>query len=100
MMHIYYGNMEEGNTYLIRKKYGSPSIFEFKVLLKTKYCFKVCINKEKTIWFYQSDMTKYDILDDLGKNLEEERNHKINSIIDEDIIPTTKSPPLDLDELF
>ena len=78
---MYYGSMEEGNTYLIRKKY-TREILEVTVVKKTKYCFKLDWGNGSITWFYQYDMNEYDIVDDLGKELEKKRIEKIDEIIE------------------
>lgn len=81
MIGMYYGSMEEGNTYLIRKKYARE-ILEVTVVKKTKYCFKFDWGDGNPTWFYQYDMNEYDIVDDLGKELEKKRIEKIDEIIE------------------
>lgn len=81
---MYYANMEEGNTYLIRKKY-TKEIQEIVVVKKTKYCFKFDWGDgEPPKWFYQYDMGEYDIIEDLGVDVNKKRIRKINKITEED----------------
>lgn len=94
MISMYYGSMEEGNTYLIRKKY-TREILEVTVVKKTKYCFKLDWGNGNTTWFYQYDMIEYDIVDDLGKDLEKKRIEKIDEIIEGD-----QKNENEIDEIF
>jgi hypothetical protein len=79
MIGMYYGSMEEGNAYLVRKKY-TREIVEVRVVKKTKYCFQFDWGDGDPKWFYQYDMNEWDIVEDLGRDLNKQRVDKIDDI--------------------